>query len=137
MARYAVWLTAEASCVAAGLGTFASDQPTTLDEGKITNIRILRVELATSSNEFWMNWNVRTQAYMSNCVYKRLPLASRPVKVFATFLFSAVWHGMSFRYLGSLVSSTRKIFKLTSRAGWGVACALLQVLFPGRNYIIV
>jgi D-alanyl-lipoteichoic acid acyltransferase DltB (MBOAT superfamily) len=81
----------EASCIAAGMGETRQNQASVKSLYDINNINILNVEFATNASQFWKNWNMRTQVYLKQCVYRRLPTSHSSFKVMTTFLFSGVW----------------------------------------------
>ena len=67
------------------------------------NIDILQIEFANNWKELLDAWNMNTNVWLRNNVYKRL---TRPGKkpgfktTMATFLTSAFWHGVAPGYYG-------------------------------------
>lgn len=65
------------------------------------NVRPEQVESATTISEVIQNWNVSTQSYLKNMVYKPLlasEISQKQAKVI-TFVVSGLWHGLTWRYL--------------------------------------
>lgn len=71
-------------------------------ENLAVNIRPENIERATSVKEIIQNWNISTQAYLRNAVYRPLlvsyDLTPLQAKI-ATFVVSGLWHGLSWRYI--------------------------------------
>ncbi|KAK5852508.1 hypothetical protein PBY51_006362 [Eleginops maclovinus] len=86
---YFVWTLADAINNAAGFGFngYGSDGSARWD--RISNLRILNIELATSFKVFLDNWNIQTAHWLKRVCYERCPY--HPTA--ATFILSAMWHG--------------------------------------------
>lgn len=72
-------------------------------EALAVNVHPEKVESSTTITEVIRNWNVSTQAYLKNTVYKSLrasELTVHQAKVM-TFVISGLWHGLTWRYLFS------------------------------------
>jgi lysophospholipid acyltransferase len=60
-----------------------------------SNVDILACELATTPSGYIAGWNTSVQAWLKDCVYRRLPRGMpRPAKQLAVFAVSAFWHGV-------------------------------------------
>ncbi|KAL3052028.1 hypothetical protein OYC64_004728 [Pagothenia borchgrevinki] len=86
---YFVWTLADAINNAAGFGFngYGSDGSARWD--RISNLRILNIEFATSFKDFLDNWNIQTAHWLKRVCYERCPYYPTA----ATFILSAMWHG--------------------------------------------
>lgn len=106
---YGVWSLTDGACVASGLGFngYAPAPPSkatgTSDHwvarwDRCLNVDILHIELANNWKEVLDHWNINTNIWLRNNVYKRLvPPGTKPgfsASMF-TFLTSAFWHGVA------------------------------------------
>ncbi|XP_030642126.1 membrane-bound O-acyltransferase domain-containing protein 2 [Chanos chanos] len=87
---YFVWTLADAINNAAGFGFNGYNKDGTPRWDLISNLRILDIEFATSFKMFLDNWNIQTALWLKRVCYERCPY--NPTA--ATFLLSAVWHGV-------------------------------------------
>ncbi|XP_027027967.2 lysophospholipid acyltransferase 2 isoform X2 [Tachysurus fulvidraco] len=87
---YFVWTLADAINNAAGFGFNGYHKDGTPRWDLISNLRILDIELATSFKTFLDNWNIQTALWLKRVCYERCPY--HPTA--ATFLLSAIWHGV-------------------------------------------
>uniref|UniRef100_A0A673FN26 Membrane-bound O-acyltransferase domain-containing protein 2-like n=1 Tax=Sinocyclocheilus rhinocerous TaxID=307959 RepID=A0A673FN26_9TELE len=81
--------TADAINNAAGFGFNGYNADGTPKWDRISNLRILNIEFATSFKMFLDNWNIQTALWLKRVCYERCPY--NPTA--ATFLLSAIWHG--------------------------------------------
>ncbi|KAG8958087.1 lysophospholipid acyltransferase [Tulasnella sp. 419] len=93
---YGAWLLTEGACIFTGLGFngWTPDGRTKWD--KAANLDIPNIELAPSFKVLLDSWNIHTNTWLRNCVYKRVvPKGQKPgfVASQVTFLTSALWHG--------------------------------------------
>ncbi|KTF76516.1 hypothetical protein cypCar_00029392 [Cyprinus carpio] len=82
--------TADAINNAAGFGFNGYNADGTPKWDRISNLRILNIEFATSFKMFLDNWNIQTALWLKRVCYERCPY--NPTA--ATFLLSAIWHGV-------------------------------------------
>ncbi|XP_073682708.1 lysophospholipid acyltransferase 2 [Garra rufa] len=87
---YFVWTLADAINNAAGFGFNGYNTDGTPKWDRISNLRILNIEFATSFKMFLDNWNIQTAHWLKRVCYERCPY--NPTA--ATFLLSAIWHGV-------------------------------------------
>ncbi|XP_013887412.1 membrane-bound O-acyltransferase domain-containing protein 2 [Austrofundulus limnaeus] len=87
---YFVWTLADAINNAAGFGFNGYNADGSPRWDLISNLRILDIELATSFKLFLDNWNIQTSHWLKRVCYERCPI--NPTG--ATFLLSALWHGV-------------------------------------------
>ncbi|KAL2098795.1 hypothetical protein ACEWY4_005275 [Coilia grayii] len=87
---YFVWTLADAINNAAGFGFNGYNKDGTARWDLISNLRIMDIEFATSFKMFLDNWNIQTALWLKRVCYERCVM--NPTA--ATFLLSAVWHGV-------------------------------------------
>ncbi|XP_028293569.1 membrane-bound O-acyltransferase domain-containing protein 2 isoform X3 [Gouania willdenowi] len=87
---YFVWTLADAINNAAGFGFNGYNKDGSPRWDLISNLRILDIEFATSFKLFLDNWNIQTAQWLKRVCYERCPI--NPTA--ATFLLSAMWHGV-------------------------------------------
>uniref|UniRef100_A0A3Q2PE05 Membrane bound O-acyltransferase domain containing 2 n=1 Tax=Fundulus heteroclitus TaxID=8078 RepID=A0A3Q2PE05_FUNHE len=118
---YFVWTLADAINNAAGFGFNGYDTDGSPRWDLISNLRILDIEFATSFKLFLDNWNIQTAQWLKRVCYERCPV--NPTA--ATFLLSAMWHGV---YPG---------YYLTFVTGIGMTMAARAVRHNIRPYFLV
>ncbi|KAL2517009.1 Lysophospholipid acyltransferase 1 [Abeliophyllum distichum] len=107
---YFIWSISEASIIISGLGfsgwTDSSPSKPRWDRAK--NVDILGVELAKSSVELPLVWNIQVSTWLRHYVYERLiQKGKKPgfYQLLATQSVSAVWHGLYPGYIIFFVQS--------------------------------
>ncbi|XP_062325203.1 lysophospholipid acyltransferase 2 [Osmerus eperlanus] len=85
-----VWTLADAINNAAGFGFNGYTRQGIPRWDRISNLRIMDIEFATSFKTFLDNWNIQTALWLKRVCYERCPI--NPTA--ATFLLSAIWHGV-------------------------------------------
>ncbi|KAL8279887.1 hypothetical protein RQP46_007737 [Phenoliferia psychrophenolica] len=99
---YAVWCIAESACILSGLGY----NPATKKYDASRNVRIRSIELAPNFKILFDSWNMNTNVWLRECIYKRV---TKPGKkpgfksTQITFITSALWHGINPCYLLTFV----------------------------------
>ncbi|KAG0151527.1 hypothetical protein CROQUDRAFT_86539 [Cronartium quercuum f. sp. fusiforme G11] len=91
---YLVWSLSQAAFTTSGCGY----DPITKSWLAGQNIDILAIELAQNYKAVFDHWNMKTNLWLRECVYKRVPLKKEGDKpgfkaTLATFIASAAWHG--------------------------------------------
>ncbi|OAY56569.1 lysophospholipid acyltransferase 1 [Manihot esculenta] len=111
---YFIWSISEASIIISGLGfsgwTDTSPPKPRWDRAK--NVDILGVELAKSSVELPLVWNIQVSTWLRHYVYERLIQKGKKPGFFqllATQTTSAVWHGLYPGYIIFFVQSALMI----------------------------
>ncbi|EJD53647.1 endoplasmic reticulum protein [Auricularia subglabra TFB-10046 SS5] len=98
---YAVWKMAEGACILTGLGfTGFNKQGLSVWEGA-SNADILGLEFAPNFKVLLDSWNIKTNIWLRECVYKRVtPQGKKPGfrSSMITFTTSAFWHGFASGY---------------------------------------
>uniref|UniRef100_A0AAY4AKV8 Uncharacterized protein n=1 Tax=Denticeps clupeoides TaxID=299321 RepID=A0AAY4AKV8_9TELE len=107
---YFVWTLADAINNAAGFGFNGFDKDGLPRWDAVLNLRILKIESATSFKLFLDNWNIQTALWLKRVCYERCPY--NPTA--ATFLLSAVWHGVYPGYYLTFVTGI--VMTLAARA---------------------
>ena len=105
---YAVWELTEGAIILCGLG-FNGFDPTTgrTRWNRCRNVDILRIETAENYKVLFDNWNMRTNVWLRECVYKRVtPKGKKPGfrSSMTTFVASAVWVSIKSILIESLSS---------------------------------
>jgi len=98
---YAIWTLTEGASILTGLG-FTGYSPTgdSLWQGA-ANINIPMIEFAPNFKVLLDSWNIKTNTWLRECVYKRVtPKGKKPGfrSSMTTFATSAVWHGVAGGY---------------------------------------
>ncbi|KAN0060981.1 Lysophospholipid acyltransferase [Thecaphora frezii] len=118
---YGIWSLTNGACVLSGLGFYGIDPVSGKTKwNRCRNIDIPRIEFANNWKELLDAWNMNTNVWLRNNVYKRI---ARPGKkpgfksTMTTFLTSAFWHGLapgyylSFFLAGFMQSAARTLRK--------------------------
>ncbi|XP_016441115.1 lysophospholipid acyltransferase 1-like [Nicotiana tabacum] len=111
---YFIWSISEAAIIISGLGfsgwTNSSSPKPRWDRAK--NVDVLGVELAKSSVQLPLVWNIQVSTWLRHYVYERLIQKGRKPGFFqllATQTVSAVWHGLYPGYIIFFVQSALMI----------------------------
>ncbi|KAH9927125.1 MBOAT-domain-containing protein [Epithele typhae] len=103
---YAVWTLTEGAAIQTGLGfTGYSESGRTKWEGA-ANVNVWNIELAENLKVLLDSWNMKTNVWLRECVYKRVtPQGKKPGfrSSIATFATSAFWHGLAPGYYLSFI----------------------------------
>ncbi|EGO01516.1 hypothetical protein SERLA73DRAFT_103339 [Serpula lacrymans var. lacrymans S7.3] len=98
---YAVWTLTEGASILTGLGfTGYSRTGESLWEGA-ANVNIPLIELAPNFKVLLDSWNMKTNVWLRECIYKRVtPKGKKPGfrSSMLTFATSAFWHGIASGY---------------------------------------
>ncbi|KAG8856794.1 lysophospholipid acyltransferase [Tulasnella sp. 330] len=113
---YGAWMLTEGACIFSGYGFNGYDKKGQPLWNKAANVDILNIELAPNFKILLDSWNINTNTWLRNSVYKRLVKpGEKPTSMTTlyTFMTSAIWHGVYPGYyltffLGSLLSSAAK-----------------------------
>ena len=165
MRYYFAWLTAEAAFNMAGFGYQAGCEKRSAFFGffnewnGMANVDILRIETSTDMGVM-KDWNFKTQRWLVHAVYKRVN-GSMQVRMLATYVISALWHGLYpgyyITFIGAAFSSIclsgfykkvpgrGKLFESTEGQGvmdmigkivkWFVTFAVLDFIVLGLLYL--
>ncbi|GAA6007872.1 hypothetical protein JCM11491_006519 [Sporobolomyces phaffii] len=99
---YAVWCMAETAFIVAGLGY----NPQTKHYDASRNVRIRSIELAPNFKILLDSWNMNTNVWLRECIYKRVAKSGKKPgfkSTQITFITSALWHGFNPCYLLTFV----------------------------------
>ncbi|KAK6130105.1 hypothetical protein DH2020_036155 [Rehmannia glutinosa] len=111
---YFIWSISEASIIISGLGFsgWTDSNPPKPRWDRAKNVDILGVELATSSVQLPLVWNIQVSTWLRHYVYERLIQNGKKPGFFqllATQTVSAVWHGLYPGYIIFFVQSATMI----------------------------
>merc|ERR1712228_929663 len=98
LAKYlSMWLMAEGVCVISGLsftGLEESEGGSKPDWTGCANVKLRRLESATKFGHYIEAFNINTNSWVMNYVYKRLRfMNNKHVSQISALVFLAVWHG--------------------------------------------
>lgn len=104
---YGIWSLTDGACILSGLGYNGVDPSTGKTRwNRCRNIDIPKIEFANNWKELLDAWNMNTNVWLRNNVYKRI---ARPGKkpgfksTMTTFFTSAFWHGLEPGYYLSFI----------------------------------
>ncbi|XP_017759421.1 PREDICTED: lysophospholipid acyltransferase 5 isoform X2 [Eufriesea mexicana] len=93
------WLLAEGVCTIFGLTYNGKDEKGRLLWNGCENVQLLKFEAAIRFNDYIMSFNINTNNWCAEYIYKRLKfLGSKVYSQFLTLLFLAIWHGFHSGY---------------------------------------
>ncbi|KAI3656526.1 hypothetical protein MP638_001258 [Amoeboaphelidium occidentale] len=97
-----VWCVGEGACILSGLSFNGfSDQKKALWNG-LSNVDPYIYETMTSLSEVISSFNMNTNMWSKNYVFKRMRfLNSKPLSAISTLIFLAIWHGFAPGYFGA------------------------------------
>lgn len=101
---YGVWLLTEGASILTGLGFNGYSKTGATLWNRTANVDIMNIEFAPNFKVLLDSWNINTNVWLRNCVYKRVtPKGKKPgfSSTMITFLTSAFWHGI---YVGYYLS---------------------------------
>ncbi|TFK92967.1 MBOAT-domain-containing protein [Polyporus arcularius HHB13444] len=129
---YAIWTLTEGASIQTGLGfTGYTEGGRTKWEGA-KNVEIWKIEFAENNKVLLDSWNMKTNVWLRECVYKRVtPKGKKPGfrSSLATFATSAFWHGIAPGYYLSFF-----FFAFVQTAG-RLARTYLRPLVLPANYV--
>jgi lysophospholipid acyltransferase len=108
------WFLAEAAFVATGEAYNGVDKNTKkVRWDRVTNVRVLEVELPHNIRGITSNWNICTANWLKYYVYWRLP---KNIRTYGTYFVSAFWHGFYpgyylFFLYAALLTETGRVFR--------------------------
>lgn len=98
---YFLWVFADATNNASGLGFNGYDKGGRAKWDLVSNIYPVKLELATSMKSFFDYWNMQTQLWLRRIAYDRLSTG----KTLGVFVLSAFWHGFYPSYYLTFISA--------------------------------
>ncbi|KZT60216.1 MBOAT-domain-containing protein [Calocera cornea HHB12733] len=105
---YGAWKLSEGAAILTGLGFNGYGPDGRALWNRATNVNIWKVEFAPNFKILLDNWNVNTNVWLRNCIYKRVtPRGKKPgfQSSMITFLVSAIWHGAESGYYLTFVQA--------------------------------
>ncbi|KAI3468796.1 hypothetical protein Pfo_025459 [Paulownia fortunei] len=138
---YFIWSISEASIIISGLGFsgWTDSNPPKPRWDRAKNVDILGVELAKSSVQLPLVWNIQVSTWLRHYVYERLVQKGKKPGFFqllATQTVSAVWHGLYPGYIIFFVQSATMIAGSRVLYRWQQAsqAALFKMLLDLLNF---
>ncbi|KAF8897151.1 MBOAT, membrane-bound O-acyltransferase family-domain-containing protein [Infundibulicybe gibba] len=104
---YAIWTLTEGASIVTGLGFTGFNAAGVSTWEGAANVKIMEIELPSNFKVLLDSWNMKTNVWLRECVYKRVtPKGKKPGfrSSMLTFLTSAFWHGVSGGYYLSFLS---------------------------------
>ncbi|KAG5887089.1 hypothetical protein JTB14_018257 [Gonioctena quinquepunctata] len=93
------WLLTEGACILFGLSYNGEDENGEIKWDGLENIKISVFENTTEFGHYILSFNVNTNHWVAQYIYKRLKfLGNRFISQIAALLFLAVWHGLHSGY---------------------------------------
>ncbi|XP_011499110.1 PREDICTED: lysophospholipid acyltransferase 5 [Ceratosolen solmsi marchali] len=93
------WLITEGVCIVFGITYNGKDEHGCEKWDGCANVNLLTFENATEFNHYIMSFNINTNYWCSEYIYKRLKfLGSKVYSQIVTLLFLAIWHGLHSGY---------------------------------------
>ncbi|KAF8341485.1 endoplasmic reticulum protein [Cantharellus anzutake] len=116
---YGVWLLAEGASILTGLGFNGYAKTGETLWNRTANVDIMNIEIAPNFKILLDSWNMNTNIWLRNCVYKRVtPKGKKPgfSSSMITFLTSAFWHGIHIGYylsffLGGFIQYSNRLMR--------------------------
>ncbi|XP_057668439.1 lysophospholipid acyltransferase 5 [Diorhabda carinulata] len=88
------WLLTEGACILFGISHNGLDEKGHVQWNGVENIRLYVFENTTEFNDYIKSFNVNTNNWIAQYIYKRLKfLGNRQVSQLVSLLFLALWHG--------------------------------------------
>ncbi|CAE6497350.1 unnamed protein product [Rhizoctonia solani] len=120
---YGAWSLTEGATILSGLGFNGFNALGQARWDKTANIDIKNIEFAPNFKVLLDSWNINTNVWLRNCIYKRVtPKGTRPGfrSSMLTFLTSALWHGFCGGYyltfiLGGFIQTVARQCRLFLR----------------------
>jgi lysophospholipid acyltransferase len=111
---YFIWSISEASVIISGLGFtgWSGSSPPKPKWDRAKNVDVLGVELAKSSVQLPLVWNIQVSTWLRYYVYERLVKKGKKagfLQLLATQTVSAIWHGLYPGYIIFFVQSALMI----------------------------
>jgi len=98
---YAIWTLTEGASILTGLGFTGFNAQGVPQWDGAANVKVMQIEFAPNFKVLLDAWNVKTNVWLRECVYKRVtPKGKKPgfTSSMITFLTSAFWHGIASGY---------------------------------------
>ncbi|KAF8816510.1 endoplasmic reticulum protein [Phlegmacium glaucopus] len=120
---YAIWTLTEGASILTGLGFTgfnAKDEP---QWDGAANVKVMQIEFAPNFKLLLDAWNVKTNVWLRECVYKRVTPKGKKAGFMSsmiTFLTSAFWHGIATGYyltflMGGFITTVARLARSNIR----------------------
>ncbi|KAF7775885.1 hypothetical protein Agabi119p4_4278 [Agaricus bisporus var. burnettii] len=113
---YAIWTLTEGASILTGLGFTGFSSGGSPTWNGAANVQVKQIELPPNFKVLLDSWNMKTNVWLRECIYKRVaPKGRKPGNrvTMITFLTSALWHGIASGYyltffMGALITSVAR-----------------------------
>ncbi|CCM03379.1 uncharacterized protein FIBRA_05509 [Fibroporia radiculosa] len=98
---YAIWILTEGACILTGLGFTGFNASGGSRWEGAANVDVLKIEFPPNFKVLLDSWNMKTNVWLRECIYKRVtPAGKKPGfrSSMLTFTTSAFWHGIAGGY---------------------------------------
>ncbi|KAG6849944.1 hypothetical protein H0H93_003316 [Arthromyces matolae] len=120
---YAVWTLTEGASIVTGLGFTGFNSSGKSTWNGAANVNVLEIELPSNFKVLLDSWNMKTNVWLRECVYKRVtPKGKKPGfrSSMITFFTSAFWHGIASGYyltflLGGFITTVARLARANIR----------------------
>ncbi|KAF9443690.1 endoplasmic reticulum protein [Macrolepiota fuliginosa MF-IS2] len=120
---YAIWTLTEGASILTGLGFTGFSPSGSPNWTGAANVKVLDIEFPSNFKLLLDSWNMKTNIWLRECVYKRVATKGKKPgnKVTAiTFFTSAFWHGIASGYymtffMGALITSAARLARASFR----------------------
>ncbi|CAD5229163.1 unnamed protein product [Bursaphelenchus okinawaensis] len=130
---YYAWTVADGIANLSGFGFNGYDEDHRPKWDLISNVHIMKFELAFNFKESLDNWNITTMYWLRRVAYERVPKKYGTV---ATYMLSAMWHGFFLGYYMTFL--TGALMTLAARtARRCLRYRFQQTLFWSRTYDVI
>ncbi|KZT43052.1 MBOAT-domain-containing protein [Sistotremastrum suecicum HHB10207 ss-3] len=136
---YAIWKLTEGASIISGLGFtgYSADGKPSWHGAANVNIRV--IEFPSNFKVLLDSWNMKTNVWLRECVYKRVtPKGKKPGfrSTLITFSTSAFWHGIASGYymtfvLGAFIQTVQRLVRSTVRPLFLPAVSIIPIELHG------
>ncbi|KAH8999427.1 MBOAT, membrane-bound O-acyltransferase family-domain-containing protein [Lactarius akahatsu] len=120
---YGVWTLTEGASILTGLGFTGYTPSGVATWNGAANVEVLKIEVPENFKVLVDSWNIKTNVWLRECVYKRVTPKGQKAgfqSSMLTYLTSAIWHGVSAGYyltflLGGFITTVARLTRSTVR----------------------
>lgn len=120
---YGVWTLTEGASILTGLGFTGYGPSGVATWNGAANVEVWKIEVPENFKVVVDSWNIKTNVWLRECVYKRVTPKGRKAgfqSSMLTYLTSAVWHGVSAGYyltflLGGFITTVARLARSAFR----------------------
>lgn len=120
---YGVWILTEGASILTGLGFTGYSPSGVATWNGAANVDVWKIEVPENSKMLIDSWNIKTNVWLRECVYKRVTPKGQKAgfqSSMLTYITSAIWHGVSAGYyltflLGGFLTTVARLARSTIR----------------------